>query len=173
MFDHWVPKTPAILTKQVLVCPLLLKPGKVLYQFIEKSTGRVFRSHERHKGEFTAAHFARTLFSEMRTEPIPFVISNKARCNNLRPFDKLSSVFSEQRDDEPSTLKMMQENDFKNWTVQRVVKSESDVSPLALTCAAQSHQDLNKQAYAPADHRIPRARLLRAHLPQDWVPRVP
>jgi hypothetical protein len=69
----------------------------------------------------------------MRTEPIPFVISKKARMNNRKPFDKLNSVFSEQKDDEPGTIKVMQESDFKNWSVSKVVKNESDVSALSLS----------------------------------------
>lgn len=95
-FDNWVPKTPKVLTKQVLVCPLLIRPGNIQYQFIEKSSGRIFRSNVRKGGsEFNSAHFSKTFFGEMRTEPIPFVISSKQRRNILKPFDKISSIFCE------------------------------------------------------------------------------
>ena len=124
-----MPKTPKVFTKQVLVCPLLLRPGKIQYQFVEKSSGRIFRQHVGKGGsEFDAAHFSNTFFGDLRTESIPFVLSRKQRKYNQKPFDKINSVFCEQKDDELSNIKMMQESDFKNWNVHRVIKSESDVS---------------------------------------------
>ncbi len=58
-------------------------------------------------------------------------------------------MFCEQKDDELGNIKMMQENDFKNWNVHRVVKSESDVSksPPDWFYLAKVNQICHRQKY--------------------------
>lgn len=113
--DTFAPKAPEKLSKQLLLCQVLVKPGKHTYQFALKSTGRPIRQSQ-------------VVFCDQRTEEIPFNLAESTKNKLKGTFEKNSSVFVDWKDDESTYIKMMTEADFKNWGVHKLIKESIDVS---------------------------------------------
>ena len=95
-----------------MVCPVLLRPGK--HQFLIKAGDEFINTKPK------------ILISQARKESIPGIYSHISQKKKFQPFEKDRSVFSEWKENDPGTLKIMMDHDLKNWTAGTLIKIDFD-----------------------------------------------